>query len=169
MFKILYIEDTENNRILITRRLGQSGYQVVTADDAEQGMAVARAEKPDLILMDMGLPGIDGWNATRRLKADPTLKEIPVIALTAHVMHGDREKALAAGCDDYDTKPFQFARLLRKIEALLVPHSPQRGEGRPALQSLGDGGGEGCDPPMTPTRVEQVLPAPQVRSYETPA
>src|SRR5207249_9467759 len=108
-----------------TRRLGQSGYQVVTADDAEQGMVVARAEKPDLILMDMGLPGIDGWNATRRLKADPTLKEIPVIALTAHLMHGDREKALAAGCDDYETKPFHFVRLLRKIEAVLAA---RRGE-----------------------------------------
>jgi CheY-like chemotaxis protein len=121
MYKILYIEDTENNRILITRRLAQSDYKVVTAENAEQGMAMARAEKPDLILMDMGLPGVDGWSATRRLKADPTLKHIPVIALTAHVMNGDREKALAAGCDDYDTKPFQFARLLSKIEALVGP------------------------------------------------
>ena len=120
MPKILYIEDTENNRILITRRLGQSGYEVVTAENAEQGMAVARAEKPDLILMDMGLPEVDGWSATRRLKEDPELKDIPVVALTAHVMHGDREKALAAGCDDYDTKPFQFTRLLGKIEILLA-------------------------------------------------
>jgi CheY-like chemotaxis protein len=120
MLKILYIEDTENNRILITRRLGQSGYEVVTAENAEEGLMLARKEKPDLILMDMGLPGVDGWNATRRLKADPELNKVPVVALTAHVMHGDREKALAAGCDDYDTKPFQFARLLRKIEALLM-------------------------------------------------
>ena len=120
MIKILYIEDTENNRILITRRLAQSDYKVLTAETAEQGLAVARAEKPDLILMDMGLPGVDGWSATRRFKDDPELKNIPVIALTAHVMHGDREKALAAGCDDYDTKPFQFARLVSKIEALLA-------------------------------------------------
>ncbi len=120
MTKILYIEDTENNRILIARRLGQSGYTVLTAENAEQGMAVARAENPDLILMDMGLPGVDGWTASRRLKEDPELKHIPIIALTAHVMHGDREKALAAGCDDYETKPFQFSRLIVKIEALLA-------------------------------------------------
>ncbi len=118
--KILYIEDTENNRILITRRLAQSNYKVVTAETAEQGVALARSEKPDLILMDMGLPEVDGWSATRRLKDDPELKDIPVIALTAHVMHGDREKALAAGCDDYETKPFHFVRLLRKIEAVLA-------------------------------------------------
>jgi len=124
MAKILYIEDTENNRILITRRLGQSGYKVLTAETAEQGMALARAERPDLILMDMGLPEVDGWSATRRLKQDPDLKRIPVIALTAHVMHGDREKALAAGCDDYDTKPFQFVRLLNKIANLLGNTAP---------------------------------------------
>ncbi len=126
MIKLLYIEDTENNRILITRRLGQSGYQVLTAENAEQGMVMARAEKPDLILMDMGLPEVDGWSATRRFKEDPTLKHIPVIALTAHVMHGDREKAIAAGCDDYDTKPFQFARLLTKIETLLAGNERSR-------------------------------------------
>jgi len=120
MSKILYIEDTENNRILIARRLGQSGYTVLTAENAEQGIALARAESPDLILMDMGLPGVDGWSASRRLKEDPELKHIPIIALTAHVMHGDREKALAAGCDDYETKPFQFSRLIGKIEALLA-------------------------------------------------
>ena len=128
--KILYIEDTENNRILITRRLAQSNYKVVTAETAEQGMAVARAEKPDLILMDMGLPEVDGWSATRRLKDDPELKDIPVIALTAHVMHGDREKALAAGCDDYETKPFHFIRLLRKIEAVLAA---RRGQAAPGM------------------------------------
>jgi CheY-like chemotaxis protein len=120
MIKILYIEDTENNRILIMRRLAQSDYKVLTAETAEQGMAMARAEKPDLILMDMGLPEVDGWSATRRMKDDPALKDIPVIALTAHVMHGDREKALAAGCDDYETKPFHFVRLLSKIEAVLA-------------------------------------------------
>ena len=120
MWTILYIEDTENNQILIRRRLEQSGYRVITADDAEQGMALATDEKPDLILMDMSLPGLDGWEATRRLKADPRTKTIPVIALTAHVMQGDRERALEAGCDDYDTKPFQFPRLLSKMEALLA-------------------------------------------------
>jgi len=120
MSKILYIEDTENNRILITRRLGQSGYKVLTAETAEEGMLLARAERPDLILMDMGLPGVDGWSSTRHFKSDPDLKTIPIIALTAHVMHGDREKALAAGCDDYDTKPFQFTRLLSKMETLLA-------------------------------------------------
>jgi len=125
MSKILYIEDTENNRILIARRLGQNGYTVLTAENAEQGIALARKENPDLILMDMGLPGVDGWSASRRLKEDPELKRIPIIALTAHVMHGDREKALAAGCDDYETKPFQFSRLIGKIEALLAaPETP---------------------------------------------
>src|SRR6266849_9661763 len=120
MSKILYIEDTENNRILIARRLGQNGYTVLTAENAEQGIALARKENPDLILMDMGLPGVDGWSASRRLKEDPELKRIPIIALTAHVMHGDREKALAAGCDDYETKPFQFVRVLNKIASLLA-------------------------------------------------
>src|SRR5512139_336429 len=119
MFKILYIEDTENNRILVTRQLERRGYHVLTADDALQGLALAAAERPDLILMDMGLPEVDGWEATRRLKADPQLRNIPVIALTAHVMQGDRENSLAAGCDDYDTKPYQFVRLCGKIEALL--------------------------------------------------
>src|SRR5438105_1729355 len=134
MPKILYIEDTENNRILIARRLGQSGYQVLTAENAEQGIALARAESPDLILMDMGLPDVDGWSASRRLKEDPGLKHIPIIALTAHVMHGDREKALAAGCDDYETKPFQFTRLMGKIEALLVA---QRNGGQEADTAAG--------------------------------
>ena len=117
--KILYIEDTENNRILVSRRLSRSGYQVVTAEQAQQGLEAAENERPDLILMDMGLPGIDGWEATRLLKANPKLDHIPIIALTAHAMSGDREKTLAAGCADYDTKPFDFARLLAKIEAAL--------------------------------------------------
>lgn len=120
MVKVLYIEDTENNRILVTRRLEKQGYRVLTAELAEEGLALAAAELPDLILMDMGLPGTDGWTATRLLKADPKLRHIPVIALTAHVMQGDRERSLAAGCDEYDTKPFQFPRLLAKIEALLA-------------------------------------------------
>lgn len=119
MPKILYIEDTENNRILISRRLTRSGYQVLTAEHAQQGLEVAEKELPDLILMDMGLPGLDGWEAARLVKANPRLKHVPVIALTAHAMAGDREKTLAAGCVDYDTKPFDFARLLGKIEAAL--------------------------------------------------
>jgi CheY-like chemotaxis protein len=119
MPKILYIEDTENNRILVSRFLTRNGYEVITAEGAEEGLALAASARPQLILMDMGLPAMDGWEATRRLKADPQLRRIPVLALTAHVMEGDREKALAAGCEDYDTKPFQFPRLLSKIETLL--------------------------------------------------
>ena len=120
MPKILYIEDTENNRILVTRRLEKRGYQVITAEHADQGLALAASELPDLILMDMGMPGTDGWAATRHLKADPRFRDIPVIALTAHAMQGDREKALEAGCDDYETKPFDFPRLFDKIEAHLA-------------------------------------------------
>lgn len=123
MPKILYIEDTENNRVLVLRRLEKKGYQVLTSDNAEQGLVVADRELPDLILMDMGLPGIDGWEATRRLKANPKLRHIPVVALTAHAMQEERDKSLAAGCDDYDTKPFEFARLLGKIETLLASSS----------------------------------------------
>lgn len=138
MAKILYIEDTENNRILITRWLGQNGYEVLTAENAEKGVALAREKQPDLILMDMGLPEVDGWSATRQLRKDPQAGHIPVIALTAHVMHGDREKALAAGCDDYDTKPFQFTRLLGKIENLLAnprPRGPRSEESSPPEDS----------------------------------
>jgi CheY-like chemotaxis protein len=124
MPRILYIEDTENNRILVKRRLEKNGYQVLTADNAGEGLARARAEMPDLILMDMGMPEIDGWNATGQLKADPKLKSIPVIAVTAHAMQGDREKALHAGCDEYETKPFDFNRLIEKIQALLASRQP---------------------------------------------
>jgi len=124
MFKILYIDDSENNRILVTRRLARSGYQVLSAENAEQGLALVTAELPDLILMDMGMPGTDGWTATRSLKAEPKLQHIPVIALTAHAMQGDREKSLDAGCDDYETKPFDFARLLEKIAAHLASRRP---------------------------------------------
>jgi CheY-like chemotaxis protein len=120
MSKILYIEDTENNRILVERKLRRCGYEVITAEDAETGLALAAREQPELILMDMGLPGLDGWAATRRLRADPALKHIRVIALTAHAMPGDKERGLEAGCDDYDTKPFEFERLLKKIQTLLV-------------------------------------------------
>jgi two-component system cell cycle response regulator DivK len=124
MFKILYIDDTENNRILVTRRLEKKGYKVLTADNAESGLALVAAEMPDLVLMDMGMPQVDGWTATRRLKADPKIQHIPVIALTAHAMQGDREKAVEAGCDDYDTKPFEFPRLFEKIEMHLARRTP---------------------------------------------
>jgi two-component system, cell cycle response regulator DivK len=124
MAKLLYIDDTENNRILVTRRLERAGHQVLTAESATQGLAMASAEMPNLILMDMGMPDVDGWSATRQLKADPKLRHIPVIALTAHAMQGDRQKALEAGCDDYETKPFDFARLIEKIQALLASREP---------------------------------------------
>ena len=117
--KILIIEDTENNRILLTRRLKSRGYEVVTADDAESGLPMALNEKADLILMDVGLPGMSGWEATRQLKARSETKGLPVIALTAHAMDGDREKAVAAGCDEYETKPVNFDRLFEKMDRLL--------------------------------------------------
>ena len=120
MAKILLVEDNEMNRDMLSRRLSRRGYEVVIAPDGEQGLIVAQAEKPALVLMDMSLPGIDGWEATRRLKATPDTQRIPVIALTAHAMAGDREKAMAAGCDDFDTKPVDLDRLLAKIEALLA-------------------------------------------------
>ncbi len=119
MAKILLVEDNEMNRDMLSRRLERRGYQVVMAEDGEQGIASARAESPDLILMDMSLPVIDGWTATRQIKSDPATGTIPIIALTAHAMSGDREKALEAGCDDYDSKPVDFTRLLEKIESLL--------------------------------------------------
>jgi two-component system, cell cycle response regulator DivK len=119
MAKILVVEDTENTRVLLERRLKLRAYDVITATDAEQGMAAAEAERPDLILMDVGLPGLNGWEATRRLKAAPGTRRIPVIALTAHAMQGDREQASAAGCDDYETKPIDFAALYAKMDALL--------------------------------------------------
>ena len=119
MSKILLVEDNEMNRDMLSRRLERKGYQVVIAVDGEEGIARARSEQPALILMDMSLPGKDGWTATREIKSDPALRPIPVIALTAHAMAGDRDKALEAGCDDYDTKPVEFARLLGKIEALI--------------------------------------------------
>ena len=119
MTKILLIEDNEMNRDMLTRRLQKQGYEMVTAVDGEEGVAKAQAEAPALILMDMSLPGIDGWEATRRLKAAPETQKIPIIALTAHAMSDDREKALAAGCDDFDTKPVELQRLMSKIQALL--------------------------------------------------
>lgn len=116
--KILLVEDNEMNRDMLSRRLARKGHQVVIATDGQQALDLARAERPDLVLMDMSLPVIDGWEATRRLKAAPDTRMLPVIALTAHAMPGDRDKALAAGCDDYDTKPIEFARLIEKIERL---------------------------------------------------
>jgi two-component system cell cycle response regulator DivK len=117
--KILLVEDNEMNRDMLSRRLLRKGYQVVLAVDGQSGVEMAQTQAPDLILIDMSLPVLDGWEATRRLKAVAATKHIPVIALTAHAMSGDREKALEAGCDDYDTKPVELLRLLGKIEALL--------------------------------------------------
>jgi two-component system cell cycle response regulator DivK len=119
MPKILLVEDNEMNRDMLSRRLQRKGYQVVLALDGQSGVEMTQAEGPDLVLMDMSLPVLDGWEATRRLKADAATQQIPVIALTAHAMSSDREKALEAGCDDYDTKPVELPRLLAKIEALL--------------------------------------------------
>jgi CheY-like chemotaxis protein len=120
MAKILLVEDNEMNRDMLARRLERRGYQVVIAIDGDQGVRLAQAEEPDLILMDMSLPVLDGWEATRRLRALPATQATPIIALTAHAMAGDREQALQAGCDDYDSKPIEFARLLGKIQALLA-------------------------------------------------
>jgi CheY-like chemotaxis protein len=119
MAKILLVEDNEMNRDMLSRRLQRRGYDVVMAVDGEQGISMARTEDPDIILMDISLPRIDGYEATRQIKADDDTAEIPIIALTAHAMAGDRGKALEAGCNDYDTKPVEFRRLLGKIEELL--------------------------------------------------
>ena len=120
MPKILLVEDNEMNRDMLSRRLERKGYLVVTAQDGKQGYLLARSETPDLILMDISLPTMDGWEVTRLLKADHSTRHIPIIVLTAHALVSDREKAFAAGCDDYDTKPVEFARLSEKIENLLV-------------------------------------------------
>lgn len=117
--RILYIEDNEDNIYVIKNRLGRAGFTVLVATDGEQGVSMAAAERPDLILMDLRLPGLDGWEATRRIKAQRETRDIPIIALTAHAMTGDREKALEAGCDDFDTKPVEMPRLLEKVRALL--------------------------------------------------
>lgn len=119
MTKILLVEDNEMNRDMLSRRLGKRGYEIVIATDGVQGVDLARTELPDLILMDMSLPLKDGWQATTEIKADPATSAIPVIGLSAHAMSGDRDKAVEAGCDDYDTKPVELDRLLKKIEALL--------------------------------------------------
>jgi CheY-like chemotaxis protein len=119
MPRLLYVEDNEMNRDMLSRRLQRRGFEVLIASDGEQGVSLAAAEKPDLILMDMSLPILDGWQATRQLKAAPETKGIPVIGLTAHAMATDRDRCLEAGCDDYDTKPVELGRLLEKIERLL--------------------------------------------------
>jgi CheY-like chemotaxis protein len=125
MPKILLVEDNEMNRDMLSRRLEKRGYAVVLAVDGVEGVAKAKAEAPDLILMDMSLPVLDGWDATKQIKAEPALAAVPIIALTAHAMESDRQKALGAGCDDYDTKPVELPRLLMKIEALLKKSRPQ--------------------------------------------
>ena len=119
MTRILLVEDNEMNRDMLSRRLERKGYEVDMAVDGRQGVDKAKTLAYDLVLMDMSLPEIDGWEATRELRSDPATKSLPIIALTAHAMSGDREKALEAGCDDYDTKPIELARLLGKMEALL--------------------------------------------------
>ena len=124
MPRILLVEDNEMNRDMLSRRLAKRGYEVALALDGFQGIEMARRDAPDLIIMDMSLPGVDGWEITRRIRADEGLRRLPIIALTAHAMAGDREKALAAGCDDYDTKPVDFARLTAKIAALLARTQP---------------------------------------------
>jgi CheY-like chemotaxis protein len=124
MTKILLVEDNEMNRDMLSRRLERKGYQVVMATDGAQAVAMAESEAPSLILMDMSLPVLDGWEATRQIKAKPETRSIPIIALTAHAMSGDREKTIEAGCDDYDTKPIEFPRLLEKIGTLLGNRPP---------------------------------------------
>ena len=119
MAKVLLVEDNEMNRDMLSRRLSRRGFEVVSAVDGQQGVDMARSEKPDIILMDMSLPVMDGWEATRRVKSDDSIGKVPVIGLTAHAMSGDREKALEAGCDEYDTKPVEIDRLIGKIERLL--------------------------------------------------
>ena len=120
MPRILLVEDNEMNRDMLTRRLERKGFEVAAATDGEEAVTRARTDPPDLVLMDMSLPVVDGWEATRRLKADPETRAIPVIALTAHAMPGDRDRALEAGCDDYETKPIDLPSLLEKIQALLA-------------------------------------------------
>jgi two-component system, cell cycle response regulator DivK len=119
MPKILYVEDNEDNVYMLVRRLERKGFEVLVAPDGEQGVAMARKEHPDLILMDLNMPVLDGWEATRQLKGAPDTQAIPVIALSAHAMSGDRERALEAGCDEYDTKPVRMDSLMAKIRALL--------------------------------------------------
>ena len=123
--KVLYVEDNDDNVYVVTKRLTRAGFTVLVATDGEQGVAMAATERPHLILMDLSLPVLDGWEAVRRIKAAPPSRHIPVIALTAHAMPGDREKAIAAGCDDFETKPVDLPRLVEKIRALVPsPSAP---------------------------------------------
>lgn len=119
MKRILLVEDNEMNRDMLSRRLRKRGYDVICVSDGEAAVATTKAERPDLVVMDLSLPLVDGWEATRRIKADPDTRAIPVLVLTAHAMESDRERAMAAGCDDYDTKPVELARFIDKIERLL--------------------------------------------------
>ena len=123
MAKILLVEDNEMNRDMLSRRLKRRGFDMVIAIDGQEGLEMAGQESPELILLDLSLPKVDGWEVARRLKADATTSGIPIIALTAHAMAGDREKAMEAGCDDYDTKPIDMKRLLEKINTMLEPHT----------------------------------------------
>ena len=125
MAKILLVEDNELNRDMLSRRLARKGFEIVTAEDGAEGVGKARSEAPDLILMDLNLPVVDGWEATRQLKAEPATRAIPIIALTAHAMSDDQERAIAVGCDGFDTKPVDLPRLLGKIEKLLSAASPR--------------------------------------------
>ena len=125
MPRILIIEDNEQNRDALSRRLQRRGYDIITAVDGQEGVAMAEAERPDLILMDLNLPDVDGWEATRRLKEAPETRAIPIMAMTAHAIAGDQERALQAGCDDYHAKPVDFQRLLTQIEALLTKTTPE--------------------------------------------
>ena len=128
MMKILYVEDNDDNIYVVNNRLGRAGFTILVARDGEQGVAMARAEQPDLILMDLRLPVIDGWEATRRIKADDATRHIPILALSAHAMSGDRARALAAGCDEYETKPIDLPRLRAKIDALLRARGDDAGD-----------------------------------------
>ncbi|HEU4367287.1 MAG TPA: response regulator [Methylomirabilota bacterium] len=125
MTKILYVEDNDDNVYMLRGRLARAGFEVVVATDGAQGVAMVASEAPDLIVMDLSLPVVDGWEATRRLKSAPATRAIPIIALSAHAMEGDRARAIDAGCDDYDTKPVDFPRLLGKIRALLAKEPPR--------------------------------------------
>jgi two-component system cell cycle response regulator DivK len=121
--KVLYVEDNDDNVYMLKMRLELlDDFEVVTAEDGEKGCAMALSERPDIILMDLEMPGVDGWEATRRLKADPQTRDIPIIALSAHALAGSREKALGAGCDEFDTKPIEFERLVATVRRLLADH-----------------------------------------------
>jgi two-component system cell cycle response regulator DivK len=176
MTRLLLVEDNEENRDGLSRRLCRKGFAVLLAVDGRQGIESARTRAPDLILMDMSLPVLDGWEATRLLKSDPATSHIPVIALTAHAMAGDRAKALEAGCDDYDTKPVEFTRLLAKIQALLGKQEglrpgepgeegapgepPDQARGSRLCQSGGRSPESGKEPPRPSDVALMVLPEP---------